>query len=130
MSSLISKYENAGLIISVMRTAGAATIAWTGESDSRSPGDFLNPLIAKLAKELANLNVTLDFSELTYMNSSTVAPLLLCIKSLDATAGSVLVCFSDADWQRTHVQCVRTISRSLKKVRIEVKSKTASEAAT
>jgi hypothetical protein len=82
----------------------------------------LNPLISKLAKDLANQNVVIDFSELTYMNSATVAPLINSIKSLDATAASVLVRFSDQDWQRTHVQCVRTISRALKKVKIEVKS--------
>jgi len=35
------------------------------------------------------------------------------------------------DWQRTHVQCVRTISRALKKVRIEVEpSAGSSDAAT
>jgi hypothetical protein len=109
-----------------MRTPTATTIAWTGESDARNPGEFLNPLVAKLAKDLAGQNVVIDFSELTYMNSATVAPLIMCIKSLDGTASAVLVLFSDQDWQRTHVQCVRTISRQLKKVRIEVRSKAGS----
>ena len=124
MSSMTQRFESGSLVITVTRTASSASIAWTGESDSRNPGDFLNPLVAKLAKELANNNVTIDFSELTYMNSATVAPLIMCIKSLDGTATSVLVTFSDQDWQRTHVQCVRTISRQLKKVRIEVRSTT------
>ncbi|HET8940326.1 MAG TPA: nitrate- and nitrite sensing domain-containing protein [Polyangiales bacterium] len=68
------------------------------------------------------LQVTIDFSGLTYMNSATVAPLITCIKAFDGAAESVLVVFSDMDWQRTHVQCVRTISRTLKKVKIEVKT--------
>lgn len=122
MSSLSSQYENAGLVISVRRVGSDVVIAWTGESDARSPGEFLNPLIARLAKELSGLAVTIDFSGLTYMNSATVAPLIMCIKAFDACAPSVLVSFSDLDWQRTHVQCVRTITRTLKKVRIEVKS--------
>jgi anti-anti-sigma factor len=122
MSSMTQRFENGSLNIAVMRTASVTTITWTGESDARNPGDFLNPLISKLAKDLANQNVVIDFSELTYMNSATVAPLINSIKSLDATAASVLVRFSDQDWQRTHVQCVRTISRALKKVKIEVKS--------
>ena len=126
MSSMTQRFESGSLIISVMRTATATTIAWTGESDSRNPGEFLNPLVAKLAKDLTGLSVVIDFSELTYMNSATVAPLIMCIKSLDGTANSVLVVFSDQDWQRTHVQCVRTISRQLKKVKIEVRSKTVS----
>lgn len=126
MSSMTQRFESGSLVISVMRTAAATTIAWTGESDSRNPGEFLNPLVAKLAKDLAGQSVVIDFSELTYMNSATVAPLIMCIKSLDGTANAVLVVFSDQDWQRTHVQCVRTISRQLKKVKIEVRSKTGS----
>jgi anti-anti-sigma regulatory factor len=126
MSSMTSRFESGSLVIALLRTAAATTIAWTGESDSRNPGEFLNPLVAKLAKDLAGQNVIIDFSELTYMNSATVAPLIMCIKSLDATASSVLVMFSDQDWQRTHVQCVRTISRQLKKVRIEVRAKAGS----
>lgn len=118
----MSNYEHGSLTISSTRTANAGTITWTGESDSRNPGDFLNPLIGRLAKELTGKDVTIDFSGLTYMNSATVGPMLLCIKSLDASAASVLVTFSDHDWQRTHVQCVRTISRALKKVKIEVKA--------
>lgn len=123
MSSMTQRFESGALVLSVARTGNSASIAWTGESDSRNPGDFLNPLVAKLAKDLAGQNVTIDFSDLTYMNSATVAPLIMCIKSLDGTAASVLVVFSDQDWQRTHVQCVRTISRQLKKVRIEVRPK-------
>jgi hypothetical protein len=131
MSKEGSIFENGGLVISVTRTAKDATITWTGESDSRNPGDFLNPLINRLAKEFTGFNVSIDFSGLSYMNSATVAPLIMCIKLCDASAASVLVTFSDMDWQRTHVQCVRTISRALKKVRIEVKpSAGSSDAAT
>jgi anti-anti-sigma factor len=121
MSSTTQRFENGSLNITLQRTATASTITWSGESDARNPGDFLNPLISKLSKELAGQNVIIDFSGLTYMNSATVAPLINSIKSLDGAAASVLVVFSDQDWQRTHVQCVRTISRALKKVKIEVR---------
>jgi hypothetical protein len=121
MASTTTKYENDALAVHVTRNADDVTIAWTGESDARAPGEFLNPLFARLVTEFTGLNVTIDFSTLKYMNSATVAPLIVSIKSFDAKAAALLVVFSDMDWQRTHVQCVRTISRSLKKVRIEVK---------
>lgn len=120
MISTSDKFENEALTIHVSRSGDNVTIAWTGESDARSPGDYLNPLFARLVNEYAGLNVTIDFSGLKYMNSATVAPLIVSIKSFDAKAAAVLVIFSDMDWQRTHVQCVRTISRALKKVKIEV----------
>ena len=117
----VSKYERDALVINVTRSGDDVKIAWAGESDSRSPSEFLTPLFARLVTEFAGLNVTIDFSGLKYMNSATVAPLIVSIKSFDTSASSLLVVFSDMDWQRTHVQCVRAISRSLKKVRIEVK---------
>lgn len=116
-----AKFECEGLTVHVTRHGHDATIAWTGESDARSPGDFLNPLTTRFVKEFAGLHVTIDFSGLTYMNSATVAPLIVCIKAFDGAAESVHVVFSDMDWQRTHVQCVRTISRTLKKVKIDVR---------
>jgi len=126
MSGATQQFQNGSLLITVVRSATVTTISWSGESDARTPGEFLNPIVSKLAKDLSGLDVSIDFSQLTYMNSATVAPLITCIKALDATASSVLVVFSDMDWQRTHVQCVRTISRQLKKVRIEVRGKSES----
>jgi anti-anti-sigma regulatory factor len=126
MSDMTQRFENGNLKIAVARTPAVTTVTWSGESDSRNPVDFLNPLIAKLSKDLVGQNVVIDFSELTYMNSATVAPLINTIKALDGAAASVLVVFSDMDWQRTHVQCVRTIARALKKVKIEVKPRAAS----
>jgi len=121
MSATVSKYERDALVVNVTRSGDEVKIAWTGESDSRNPSEFLTPLFARLVTEFSGLNVTIDFSGLKYMNSATVAPLIVSIKSFDTSASALLVVFSDMDWQRTHVQCVRTIARSLKKVRIEVK---------
>jgi anti-anti-sigma regulatory factor len=122
MSDAGLKFENEGLTILVSQSHGEATIAWRGESGSRNPGDFLTPITTRLVKELRGLSVTIDFSRLEYMNSSTVGPLIACIKSFDGLGAPVLVVFSDEDWQRTHVQCMRTIARTLKNVRIDVRA--------
>jgi anti-anti-sigma regulatory factor len=120
MTTSSLKFEQETLTVVVQRSDSSATMLWLGESDSRNPGEFLNPIVKRLASDLSGLPVTIDLTRLTYMNSATVAPLIACIKSLDASAAVVHVCFSDADWQRTHVQCLRAISRKLKQVRIEV----------
>ena len=115
-------FTKEALTILVRRSDTDASMTWLGESDSRNPSEFLNPIVTQLASELSGLPVTIDLTRLSYMNSATVAPLIACIKSLDMSAPAVHVLFSDADWQRTHVQCLRTISRKLKGVRIEVVS--------
>jgi hypothetical protein len=120
MTSSSTKFEKETLTVLVKRSDTEVSMTWLGESDSRNPGEFLNPIVKQLASELPGLPVTIDLTRLAYMNSATVAPLIACIKSLDSTATEVHVQFSDADWQRTHVQCLRAISRKLKGVRIEV----------
>jgi hypothetical protein len=108
------------LSIVVERSDSEASMTWLGESDGRNPSEFLTPIVTQLASELSGLPVTIDLTGLAYMNSATVAPLIACIKAFDACAPVVHVQFSNVDWQRTHVQCLRTISRKLKGVRIEV----------
>jgi anti-anti-sigma regulatory factor len=116
------EFEDNGFVIRMIRSGDNATITWTGESDSRSPSQFINPITSQLVKELQGARVTIDFSALKYINSATVAPLIGCIRALDAAGGALLVVFSDTDWQRTHVQCTRTIARTLKHVSVEVRA--------
>lgn len=120
--STSARFERDALTILVHRSGIEAAMLWVGESDSRNPSEFLNPIIKQQVSELAGLPVTVDLTGLTYMNSATVAPLISCIKLFDASASAVHVLFSDADWQRTHVQCLRAISRTLKRVRIDVQA--------
>jgi len=114
-------FKNDALTIVVLQSDDRATIRWMGESDARNPGEFLNPIFSQLVKELQGLPIAVDFSALEYMNSATVSPLITCVKSFDGAGSAVQVIFSDVDWQRTHVQCMRTIARTLKHVTIEVR---------
>jgi hypothetical protein len=116
------RFQGDGLAIEVRRSTGAAQIVWQGESDSRNPGEFINPIMKGLVTELAQCDVTIDLSTLKYMNSATVAPLIACIKAFDTTATSVVLLFADSDWQRIHIQCMRTIARTLKRVRVELRT--------
>ena len=113
-------FTKEALTIVVQCSDTEASMVWLGESDSRNPGEFLTPIVTQLASDLSGLPVTINLTRLSYMNSATVAPLIACIKALDASAPTVHVQFSNVDWQRTHVQCLRAISRKLKGVRIEV----------
>ncbi len=112
-------YEQDGLLISAVKTGLKALVTWKGVSDSRNPSSFLNPLVDELAKNLAGAEVTVDFTKLEYMNSATVGPLVHLIRQLDKNGKPVLVLFSDADWQRTHLKCMSAIARTLTHVRIE-----------
>ncbi len=111
--------EQDGLTWAVAVSPEQATIYWRGVADSRHPGTFLNPLIDEWASKLKNVEVTVDLSQLEFMNSATVTPLVNLVKALDANGKPVRVMFLDVEWQRIHGNCMRAIARTLKHVRVE-----------
>ena len=115
-------FEQDELSISVQRSRGAAVVVWRGVSDARNPGEFLKPMAERLVPQLKGTKVTVDFRLLEYMNSATVAPLIQFVKSLDANGSAVTVVFSDIDWQRVHMNCMKSIARTLGNVRVECRA--------
>jgi hypothetical protein len=119
MSEQKWQFEQDGLIINASRsTNGKGTVTWCGVSDSRTPGVFLRPVLRELSEKLKGAEVTVDFSKLEYMNSATVSPLINFVKALDGTCSRTLVLFSETDWQRTHLQCMRAIAITLKNTQV------------
>lgn len=112
-------YQHEGLTLVVRRLGSKATVLWQGVSDSRHPAQFLNPVIEELGDSLQNTDVTIDLRHLQYMNSSTVQPLIVMIRRLDANGRPVRVVFLDVDWQRTHRNCMSAMARTFKNVQIE-----------
>ena len=119
MSDQKWQFEQDGLVINASRTNGKGTVRWSGVSDSRTPGNFLRPVLTDLSEKMKGAEVTIDFTKLDYMNSATVAPVINFVKSLDGTCKRILVLFSETDWQRTHLQCMRAIATTLRNVMVD-----------
>ncbi len=117
-------FDHGDLVITVSRTGPKALVLWRGVSDARNPEAFLNETIRQIAEYVRGADVTVDFTELEYMNSATVVPLVGLIKTLDAGSTPILALFSEVDWQRTHLNCMTIMGRSLKNVRVEGRSGT------
>jgi hypothetical protein len=113
------QFEQDGLVISASRANGRGTVAWSGVSDSRTPSNFLRPVLRDVLDKMKGAEVTVDFTKLEYMNSATVSPLINFVKALDVTCTRILVLFSETDWQRTHLQCMRAIATTLRHVMVE-----------
>jgi hypothetical protein len=113
------QFEQDGLIINASRVNGRGTVAWCGVSDSRTPGIFLRPVLRDLSEKMKGAEVTVDFTRLEYMNSATVSPLINFVKTLDGICTRILVRFSETDWQRTHLQCMRAIATTLRHTAVE-----------
>jgi hypothetical protein len=112
-------FEQDGLVINASRTNARGTVSWSGVSDAQTPGVFLRPVLKDILDKMKGAEVTVEFTRLQYMNSATVSPMIQFVKALDGSCTRVLVLFADSDWQRTHLQCMRAIATTLKRVTVE-----------
>jgi hypothetical protein len=113
-------HESHGLVVKCERGEAKVTMTFTGVSDAPDPDTFLVPLLSKLGEGCKGAAVTLDFRDLDYMNSATVAPLIGFMKDLDRTARSATLLWNaKKQWQRVNCKCMQTISRTLAKVKVE-----------
>jgi hypothetical protein len=87
------KFEQDSLALVVSRSAGNASIAWEGVSDSPDPSAFLDAVIRRAVRELKGCAVAVDFRKLEYMNSATVSPLINLVKALDVGSLGCWCCF-------------------------------------
>ncbi len=117
-----TEHKSDALLLIVDTSPGQATIRWKGVSDARYPGQFLSPIIRELGQNLRSSQVTVDLSEMEFMNSSTVMQVVSLIRLLDANGPPVRVVFSSVAWQRTHYNCTSVLARTLKHTRVELMS--------
>jgi hypothetical protein len=57
-------------------------VKWNGKSIDREPSKFISPILVKVLEMAGTMDkrITMDFQDLSYMNSSTITPV---IKILD-----------------------------------------------
>lgn len=76
------KYSNQHLSIEVIENQTSIDVKWDGKSIDREPSKFISPILVKVLEMASTMNkrITMDFQSLSYMNSSTITPI---IKILD-----------------------------------------------
>ena len=76
------KFTNNNLSIEVIEHDASIDVKWEGKSIDREPSLFISPILVKVLEMASALNkrITMDFQSLSYMNSSTITPI---IKILD-----------------------------------------------
>lgn len=104
-------------------TGGEQTvIEWLGVSNARDPGLTLTPYLDQITKELDCKEVSIDFSRLEYINSSTVPPIIRLIKDLNKKAVKTLIYYNKSlKWQQESFKALATLSKILKYVSVEAR---------
>ncbi len=97
------------------------TLLWSGESDFRDPTQTLSPCLNNVLGELRDRKLVLDFRELSFMNSSSVTPILAFVKTVCGKGMPVHLIYNSAlSWQRTTASSMRALAHSLKLLTVEL----------
>jgi anti-anti-sigma regulatory factor len=119
MTTALKTFNHEELIIDVMELEGVITVVWRGVSDSRNPGEQLQPYLTQLTDQLRGRKVTIDFRRFEFMNSSTVAPIIHFVKQLHENNIPATILYDPSIfWQRVNFLCMKTIAQTLNNIQV------------
>jgi hypothetical protein len=114
----MNRFKDEGLEITL--TEGATNIlTWKGKSESRTPSDLLMPYFRELAEKLKGKELVVEFNQLKYMNSATVASIIQLIKYLEENGtDSTLAYDRHSKWQLASFKVLESLARTMKHIRV------------
>jgi hypothetical protein len=93
-------FQNKMLVVEMSENPEEILFQFTGKSIERDPGTFLNPLIHDALERLGVRRLVLNFSDLGYMNSSSVTPVIKLLNEIKAGGQSIRIVYAKAlKWQ-------------------------------
>jgi anti-anti-sigma factor len=110
------------LNISIEMYNNVLKLYWKGVSDSRNPSLFLEPFFTELLNEVSDYKkCVFDFTDLDFMNSSTIGPLLQFIKCVRDLPLNLVLCYSQKkEWQEMSFRSMRIITNRMENVTVEM----------
>ncbi len=115
----MKNFDKSPLKITIGKTGNITVMAWIGKSDFRHPASYLMPYLDDFINELTAKELTVDFKQLAYMNSSTVPPLIHLLKNLNDRGIKTTVKYDkNAHWQTMSFKAFETLAKMLAHVEV------------
>lgn len=111
MSALPDRFAERELVIDVQDGPGELRLVWSGRSTDRDPGKFLMPIFQDLLERVRGdpKRITMDFTKVEYMNSSTFAPIVKLLDMARRSSSSVTLEYTQSrKWQTLSFSALRT----------------------
>ncbi len=111
MTPLPPRFADKDLVIDVQDAAAEVRLAWSGRSTDRDPGRFLMPIFQELLERVRGdpKRITMDFTGVDYMNSSTFAPIVKLLDQARRSGASVSLEYNPSrKWQTLSFSALRT----------------------
>jgi hypothetical protein len=110
------------LEIKASGTPAKTMLTWLGHSDAQNPAQFLTPYFTELINEFKGTEIVADFSKLSYMNSSTVSPIIQFLKMANTKSIKTTVQYdASSTWQSASFKALKAMSMVMKHITIAEK---------
>ena len=106
------------LTLSVKKEEGKTVLHWQGESDEKNPTQYLVPFFDEFLKSVDG-DLDVIFNNLNYMNSSTIHPLIMFIKSCnDKNIKTTIYYDKTSAWQEASFKALHSLTQILTNIRV------------
>ena len=122
----LKNYSNDTLQIKVSEDDQLIYTTWQGKSIDRNPSAFITPILIDVFKMSSNTgkDITLDFREIEYMNSSTITPIIKFLERAKRGNTKIKVVYlSSLKWQELIFSALEIFQTDDKRILIEGLSK-------
>lgn len=118
----IRTFTNNSLEIKISENEDSIKLTWSGKSTDREPGKFISPILLDMIKRStdAEKRVILDFCRLTYMNSSTITPIIKVLERAKKGRNKITVMYEKTlRWQEVNFSALRIFETADRRVEIK-----------
>jgi len=115
-------YSHNSLNFDITEETDSIVMNWSGRSTDREPGKFITPILIELIKEGSDKNkrVIMDFQNLTYMNSSTLTPIIKILERAKRGNTKISVLYKKSlHWQDLSFSALEIFETNDKRVEIK-----------
>jgi len=110
------------LTIEILEDDNGIRAIWRGRSIEREPSEFIAPILNGIIKSsnYKNKFVELDFQKLTYMNSSTITPIIKVLERAKRGTAQITVLFDKTlKWQDLNFSALSIFETNDSRIKIE-----------
>lgn len=110
------------LHIRVVGEGDGVRMEWLGKSRMKNPGEILDPYLASIARELAGKRLTVDFTDIEYMNSSTIPSIIDFADLLNENRITAAFVYDKSEkWQAASFEAIGVVMKGMETVSLKGK---------
>ena len=116
------KYSNKNLALRLFENNNTIELQWEGKSIDREPATFISPILAKILNRAAakSKRITMDFRELSYMNSSTITPVIKILERAKKSKTKITIFYKKSlNWQELNFSALEIFNTKNNQIQIK-----------